>query len=145
MGTEVVYPGSASKKGAPAGRKDPAVDAEKFPRELAKAADADAEAPHFWRFLWPSIYPYRGLVLTALSLSALHGLSITFQTIAPKYLIDQVILATGITQSQRWHRLAKLLIADSRPGRVRTLRRLAWHEESRSRLFQMPVASWARL
>ena len=109
MGTEVVYPGSASKKGAPAGRAGPAVDAGKLPPERAMTLDVDAEAPQFWRFLWPSIYPYRGLVLAALSLSALHGFSITFQTVAPKYLIDQIILATGITQSQRWHRLEALI------------------------------------
>lgn len=53
--------------------------------------------------------PYRWLVLAALTLNALHGVSVAFQTIAPKYLIDQVILANGISMNQRWHRLAILL------------------------------------
>lgn len=56
------------------------------------------------------MYPYRWLVLAALALNAMHGFSITLQTVAPKYLIDDVILVNGITMQQRWHRLALLLV-----------------------------------
>ena len=79
----------------------------------------------FWRFLWPSIQQYRWLVLAALVLNAMHGVSVAFQTLAPKYLIDQVILATGISYNQRWHRLAILLgvyLLASVFGRM-----LVWH------------------
>src|SRR5580658_2230704 len=55
-----------------------------------------SDRPSFWRFLWPSIGKYRGLVLLALGLNALHGVSFAAQTFAPKYLIDQIILASGI-------------------------------------------------
>jgi ABC-type multidrug transport system fused ATPase/permease subunit len=92
---------------------------------VAAAQNSDSERVNFWRFLWPSIYPYRWLVLAALFLNALHGFSITLQTVAPKYLIDDVILVNGITMTQRWHRLALLLalyIIASIFGRM-----LVWH------------------
>jgi ABC-type multidrug transport system fused ATPase/permease subunit len=64
----------------------------------------------FWRYLWPSIGKYRWLVFIALGLNALHGISFAAQTFAPKYLIDQVILATGLTMHERWKRLGILVI-----------------------------------
>jgi subfamily B ATP-binding cassette protein MsbA len=65
----------------------------------------------FWKTLWPLIKPYKWLTLGALFLNALHGVSLAFQWAMPKYLIDQVLLATGISQTQRWHRLAWLVAA----------------------------------
>src|SRR5271156_6205032 len=76
---------------------------------VAAAENPTDERVNFWRFLWPSMYPYRWLVLAALALNALHGFSITLQTVAPKYLIDDVILVNGITMHQRWDRLGVLL------------------------------------
>ncbi len=79
----------------------------------------------FWRFLWPSIYPHRWLTLAALVLNALHGISVTFQLVAPKYLIDNILLAKDISMPQRWRRLAILLtlyLAAAIFGRM-----LVWH------------------
>jgi ABC-type multidrug transport system fused ATPase/permease subunit len=92
---------------------------------VTAAENASDDHVNFWRFLWPSIYPYRWLVLAALVLNSLHGFSITLQTVAPKYLIDDVILVSGITMHQRWHRLALLLtvyLLASIFGRM-----LVWH------------------
>ena len=92
---------------------------------VAAAENAGVERVNFWRFLWPSLYPYRWLILAALALNSLHGFSITLQTVAPKYLIDDVILVNGLTMHQRWRRLAVLLgvyLLASIFGRM-----LVWH------------------
>ena len=92
---------------------------------VAAAENAGGDRVNFWRFLWPSVYPYRWLVLAALALNCLHGFSITLQTVAPKYLIDDVILVSGLTMHQRWKRLALLLgiyLLASIFGRM-----LVWH------------------
>ena len=68
--------------------------------------------PTLWTFLWPRIRPYKWLVIGALTLNALHGIAVTFQSVTmPKYLIDQVLMATNISTAQRWNRLAWLLAA----------------------------------
>jgi ABC-type multidrug transport system fused ATPase/permease subunit len=77
---------------------------------LSSAENAGQDRISFWRFLWPSMYPYRWLILAALAINAMHGLSITMQNVAPKYLIDDIILASGITMHQRWRRLAILIV-----------------------------------
>jgi len=95
------------------------------PGVIEPAGNAGADRVAFWRFLWPSMYPYRWLVLGALALNAIHGLSITCQTVAPKYLIDDIILAGGISMHQRWRRLALLMtvyLLVSLFGRM-----LVWH------------------
>ena len=92
---------------------------------VAAAENPSDDHVNFWRFLWPSMYPYRWLVLAALALNSLHGFSITLQTVAPKYLIDDVILVSGLTMHQRWRRLALLLgiyLLASIFGRM-----LVWH------------------
>jgi ABC-type multidrug transport system fused ATPase/permease subunit len=92
---------------------------------VVAAENSGDERVNFWKFLWPSMYPYRWLILAALALNSLHGFSITFQTVAPKYLIDDVILVSGLTMHQRWRRLALLLgvyLLASIFGRM-----LVWH------------------
>ncbi len=87
--------------------------------------EEDPPQVSFWRFLWPSIEKYKWLVLAALILNAMHGVSVALQTLAPKYLIDQVILAVGITYRQRWERLGILIgvyLLASLVGRM-----LVWH------------------
>jgi ABC-type multidrug transport system fused ATPase/permease subunit len=83
------------------------------------------EATSFWRFLWPMIRPYRWLAATAIVLNAMHGVAITFQTLMPKYLIDDVILASSLTMSQRIHRLAWLIVAYLFASLI--ARMLVWH------------------
>ena len=81
--------------------------------------------PTLWGFLWPMLREYRWLLVAALALSVLHGFSVTFQTVVPKYLIDWVILPTGISNLQRGERmavLAGLYLLASVFGRM-----LVWH------------------
>jgi ABC-type multidrug transport system fused ATPase/permease subunit len=83
------------------------------------------EKTPFWRTLWPLIAPHRWLISGALLLNALHGISLTIQTLVPAFLIDHVLMATGITQAQRWHRLTVLIVLyifASLIGRM-----LVWH------------------
>jgi ABC-type multidrug transport system fused ATPase/permease subunit len=79
----------------------------------------------FWRFLWPLIRPYKWLAATAIVLNAMHGVAITFQTLTPKYLIDDVILAQNVSMTQRAHRLIWLLAAYMFASLV--ARMLVWH------------------
>ncbi len=58
--------------------------------------------------LWPQLRPYKWLLAAAFVLNAAHGVAITFQTVTPKYLIDSVLLPTGLTPAVRWHRMAVL-------------------------------------
>jgi ABC-type multidrug transport system fused ATPase/permease subunit len=88
--------------------------------------EPSTETPTLWKFLWPRIRPYKWLVIGALILNALHGIAVTFQSVTmPKYLIDQVLMATNITTAQRWHRLVLLLIAYLFASIV--ARMLVWH------------------
>jgi ABC-type multidrug transport system fused ATPase/permease subunit len=88
-------------------------------------AEGDVQQVGLWQFLWPLIKPYKGLVLGALSLSAFHGIAITFQTLTPKYLIDDVLLAKGVSEHERYVRLAWLAGAYLFASVV--ARMLVWH------------------
>jgi len=48
--------------------------------------------PTMTSVVWPLMRPYRGWVLTGMVLGGLHGAAITFQNIAPKYLIDDILV-----------------------------------------------------
>jgi ABC-type multidrug transport system fused ATPase/permease subunit len=85
----------------------------------------DEKSISLWRFLWPQIRQYKWLVVAALFFNAMHGISVAFQTVMPKYLIDNVILAPSITMPVRWRRLAMLItlyLIASVFGRM-----LVWH------------------
>ncbi len=78
-----------------------------------------------WKYLWPMLKPYKWLVGGALLMNALHGVAITFQTLMPKYLIDNVLLATGLTMHQRMVKLAGLVMLYMFASVV--ARMLVWH------------------
>src|SRR5579862_6980496 len=61
--------------------------------------------------LKPFIRPHLGALCFAVALNAFHGLAITFQSLMPKYLIDDVLLAAAPSASQRYLRLAGLVTA----------------------------------
>ena len=71
------------------------------------------------------VRPSRWTVAGALTLNALHGIAITFQTLVPKYLIDGVLLPTNLNPSSRWHRLAWLVAAYLLASVV--ARMIVWH------------------
>jgi len=78
-----------------------------------------------WHALWPYIRQYRWLLLTAALLNAFYGLAVTFQTLMPRYLIDDVLTDRVVTNSHRWTRLLVLIVAYllvSIVGRM-----LVWH------------------
>ena len=52
--------------------------------------------------------PHRGWIALALSLNLLVGLSMTFQNILPKYLIDGALLAHGLSADERKWRIITL-------------------------------------
>jgi hypothetical protein len=73
--------------------------------------------------VWPLMRPYRWWLLGATALGAIHGAAITFQNIAPKYLIDDILLpsmpsgAHGVpllSHAQAW-RLTLVLCLQSSP------------------------------
>lgn len=105
-------PAAAAAAGdvAPVGRGRPPVP----PRpglEPAAEPDAGGQAPSLWRFLAPTLRPHAKLIGLALALSAAHGVAITFQNMMPKYLIDSVLQAGGVSTRARWVRLGQLVAA----------------------------------
>jgi len=96
-------------------------------RRMARVGTATAPARRrlIGGFLWPHLRRYRWLLLGAASLNALHGLAVTSQTMLPRYLIDDVLLARGVPEGQRWRRLLALLglyLVIALVGRM-----LVWH------------------
>lgn len=98
-----------------------------YARPASATAPPISPAPNrsIWPFLWPLIRPHKYLVGGALVLSSLHGIAITFQTLTPKYLIDDVLLAQGLSNSDRLTKalyLALLYLFASVVARM-----LVWH------------------
>jgi len=60
------------------------------------------------RFLGPQLRPDWKLLVLAVTLNATHGVAITFQNLAPKYLIDNIV-APVLSDGERGLRLAKLM------------------------------------
>jgi ABC-type multidrug transport system fused ATPase/permease subunit len=78
-----------------------------------------------WSLLREYARPYRWWIALALALNAVHGVAISFQTLTPKYLLDDVLIARGLATEQRYVRLAWLVtgyLLASLVGRM-----LAWH------------------
>jgi ABC-type multidrug transport system fused ATPase/permease subunit len=68
----------------------------------------EASTP-MWKMLAPFLKPHTGSLALAVALNALCGVAISFQTLMPKYLIDDVILARGLSAPQRYIRLGGLV------------------------------------
>ena len=82
-------------------------------------------SPSIWAFLRPYIKQYRWLILAALLLNAFHGIAIAFQNMVPKYLLDDVLMAPGLTNAQRYHRA--FLLAGAYLLSTIVLRMIVWH------------------
>ncbi|PTY02557.1 hypothetical protein DB346_08395 [Verrucomicrobia bacterium LW23] len=61
------------------------------------------------RFIWAYARPHAAALVFAVILNSLSGLAMTIQTMAPKYLIDDIILAQGLTNAERYMRLGWML------------------------------------
>ncbi|MBV8102743.1 MAG: ABC transporter ATP-binding protein [Verrucomicrobia bacterium] len=70
----------------------------------------DAKIPkNLLGFVWPYAARHRRLLLFAFALNCLPGVAIAFQTLAPKYLIDDVLTPKGLPANERIVRLTILL------------------------------------
>ncbi|MDD5349703.1 MAG: ABC transporter ATP-binding protein [Chthoniobacteraceae bacterium] len=96
-----------------------------MPFFATRADSGNAAEEGLWKFLVPYLRPHRGWLIFALALNAFHGAAISFQTLVPKYLIDDVLLAKGIATSRRYILLAELLSAYLVVSLV--CRMLVWH------------------
>ena len=86
---------------------------------------AGTEKVRVWDVLKPIIRPWRGLLVLAIFLNALHGIAVSFQNLTPKWLISDVLKPVDLTARERllralWLAVAYLLI--SAVGRM-----LVWH------------------
>lgn len=75
------------------------------PAQLDHAPNELPPVQSFWGFFYPMIKPYKWLVGGSLFLNALHGVAVTFQTLTPKYLVDDVLLAPNLDYATRVRRL----------------------------------------
>ncbi|MFA4945016.1 MAG: ABC transporter ATP-binding protein [Lentisphaeria bacterium] len=78
-----------------------------------------------WGVLWPLLKPWKWIALLALALTIVQGFAISFQNLAPKWLISDVLSPPGLTTHQRLARAALLALAYLFATIV--LRMLAWH------------------
>ena len=62
-----------------------------------------------WGLVKPHVARYRWQLILALTLNALPGVGIAFQTLAPKYLLDEVLIAPGLQLQTRVVRLTLLI------------------------------------
>ena len=86
----------------------------------------DAPPPaSLWRLVAPYCWEYRWSLLFCLFLNALPGLAIAIQAFAPKYLVDDVLKAAGLSVTARYLRLAALVGGYLFAAVV--LRMLAWY------------------
>ncbi|MBV9298936.1 MAG: ABC transporter ATP-binding protein [Verrucomicrobia bacterium] len=70
----------------------------------------DQEYPEtLWQFLQPYIHEHRWPIAAALLLNALPGFAIAFQTLVPRYLIDDIIRPSGLSAFQRVQRFGMLM------------------------------------
>src|ERR1043165_6878485 len=81
------------------------------------------------RFVWSYARPHAPALIFAIALNSLSGFAMTLQTMAPKYLIDDVIQAQGLTNTERMIRLAWLTVAYLFISVV--CRMLCWHASFR--------------
>ena len=63
-----------------------------------------------WKFLRPYLWPYRWLLLFGMLLNAISGIAISARALVPKYLVDNVLLAPGLTQHERIVRLIGFIL-----------------------------------
>ncbi len=102
--------------------------------ELNGAPQAPARPSSVLQVVWPLMRPYRWWLLGATLLGAIHGAAITFQNIAPKYLIDDILVPSlasadhpvpAISHAEAWRRTlglcSKYLLATI------LLRMVTWH------------------
>ena len=69
------------------------------------------------RFIWHYAKPHAPALVFALILNSMSGFAMTIQTMAPKYLIDDVIMAPALTHSERYIRLAWMALAQEKGDR----------------------------
>ena len=91
-----------------------------FPMRLRARSRVDLQHPpvdsepavepeNLWDLIRPFAKKYRWLLGVTALLNALPGLGIAFQTVAPKYLVDEVLAAPGLDLQTRYLRLAGML------------------------------------
>ena len=80
-----------------------------FTEPRAADSDKEPEPENLWDLIRPFAIKYRGLLTATALLNALPGLGIAFQTVAPKYLVDEVLAAPGLDLVARCWRLAAML------------------------------------
>jgi ABC-type multidrug transport system fused ATPase/permease subunit len=93
-------------------------------QELGRKLDG-VEKVRVWDVLKPLIRPWRGWLLLAITLNALHGISVSFQNLTPKWLISDVLKPADLTPRERLGRAVILGLAYlffSAVGRM-----LVWH------------------
>ena len=101
----------------------------RFPSFRRSRRAAPPSALTLWGLVKPHVTRHRWLIALALTLNAVAGLGIVFQTFAPKYLLDEVLIAPDLALQTRLVRLGLLLAGWVVAALV--LRMLAWYASYR--------------
>ncbi len=98
--------------GAVAGPRSRSAEADRTVMVTSGVTDQGPDFSHasnLWEFIKPYAWKHRRPIALALVLNALPGFAIAFQTLIPRYLVDDVIRATGLTPNGRLQRLGVLM------------------------------------
>lgn len=80
------------------------------PTPQVKPRSENKEYPEtLWQFIKPYAYTHRYAIVVALLLNALPGFAIAFQTLIPRYLVDDVMRPADLTPGARLQRLGLLM------------------------------------
>ncbi|MBV8899976.1 MAG: ABC transporter ATP-binding protein [Verrucomicrobia bacterium] len=89
---------------------NPALWEASVPAHRAKARSKNQEHPEtLWQLIKPYAYQHRYAIALACVLNALPGFAIAFQTLIPRYLVDDVMRPADLTPAARLQRLGLLM------------------------------------
>jgi ABC-type multidrug transport system fused ATPase/permease subunit len=78
-----------------------------YPHTAGAVAPQVAAPPNsLWRLAAPYMLRYPWMLTLCLGLNAMAGIAIAMQAFAPKFMVDSVLMPTGLTMNERYVRLA---------------------------------------
>ena len=80
------------------------------PQPGVQAAPAARPGTSLWKLVRPYVWEQRWPLLLCILLNALPGVAIAFQTVAPAYLMDHILMAKDISRTQQLERMGAMLV-----------------------------------
>ncbi|PTX94828.1 hypothetical protein DB346_22745 [Verrucomicrobia bacterium LW23] len=78
-------------------------------QETIRSGTAAVTESALWTLVCPYVVKHRFMLALVLVLNVLPGLAVAFQTLAPKYIVDDILTVPGLSLSDRWWCLAGMV------------------------------------